>query len=326
MPITEIRMRRISVEREFSLWKDGRPACRRETDRFKELLDSRAGSYGISCVDKEVAHNSIEAKFSLIGREDLAEALRSLRAGVEETARPCGVVPCWTSQPAHMWEGHNEYFTTLAFPGVIRELVHANSLHIHFETDPEIAIHAYRQLNALAPAFMKISSMLGGGMSRLDITASLVREFGELMLPQVFRGMADFQGYLGRMSGAVGARMALEGTEGRGRSMFPRMYPDGGPLLLTPDKVFSPARIRPDLRLPNGNISVEFRAIDGISSLDEEIGVAALATGVYDRVAAGMKARDSIADARVFLLSLQASSCVPMHAEKLPHQLVPAEA
>ncbi|MEW6722419.1 MAG: hypothetical protein AB1324_04100 [Candidatus Micrarchaeota archaeon] len=319
-------MKRISIEREFSLWKGGRPAHRHETDRFKEMLDSRADRIGISCVDKEVAHNSVEAKFSLIGRENIAEALRALRAGVEGIARPRGLDVCWTNQPVHDSEGHNEYFTTMAFAGVRRELVHANSLHIHFETDPEIAVHAYRQLNALAPSFMKISSMLGGGMGRLDITGAMAREFGELMLPQDFRGIADFQAYLGRMSASVGARMAREGTEGGARAMFPRMYPDGGPLLLTPDKVFSPARIRPDLRLPNGNISVEFRAIDGIRSLDDELGVAALASGVYDRVAAGMKARDSIAEARTFLLSLQASSCVSMHVESLPHMLVPAPA
>ncbi|MEW6036036.1 MAG: hypothetical protein AB1529_05465 [Candidatus Micrarchaeota archaeon] len=325
-------MPRISMEREFSLWKEGRPLHRGEMDRFRSALESRAAAIGISCIDREVAHNSVEVKFSLIDKASFADKLSSLRAGVEDISGSLGVRPCWTNQPAHAYPGHNEYFTTLAFPGTVDALVHANSLHVHFETPTEVAVHAYRQMNALAPWFMTMSSMLGGGRGRLEMTGTLAREFGELILPQDFRSMADFSDFMERMSLMMRARMAREGTEAAAMAMFPRMFPDGGPLTLTPDKLFSPARIRPDLRLENGNISVEFRAIDAIASLEEETHMVGLAIAVYERVASGMSTQQGIAEARGFLLGLSGGIGInpPTQSysrkEGLEHELVPATA
>lgn len=273
--------RRISIEREFSLTRGGKPLGAKETAHFRGLIEGRMGRIGISAVDKEVALNSIEVKFSLIGRGEYRMRLAELRNGTEQLAVENGVSVCWTNQASHRPAGHNEYFTTIAFPHLVNTFVHANSTHIHFEVSPEEALRAYSGLNAVAPYFLLLSAKNGGGMSRLEMVDAFAAEFGPLFHCPSFGRFEDYERHLSDMSRYLHERMLREGTIRKAMEQFPRMFREGQ-LALTPDKIFSFARIRPDLRLPNGNISVEFRPIDGIASLYAEQDIVGKAIGAFD--------------------------------------------
>ncbi|MEW6721820.1 MAG: hypothetical protein AB1324_01005 [Candidatus Micrarchaeota archaeon] len=276
-------MGRISIEREIALWKGGRPLGHAGTDAFRKLIDRNAGNIeGLSCTDMEVAKNSIEMKFSLVEKSAAAGCISSARAEIARLAHAEGVDIFWTNQPGHAPEGHNEYFTTLAFPSLVSALVHANSMHIHFETGPDAALHAYRQMNALAPWFLLNSREAGAGTDRLAIMREFIREMGVLLLPQDFSSRSDYFAYMGECSRDVHRRLQDNGNLLRAKAGFWRLFDAGGMVQLTPDKVFHPARYRPDLMLENGNVSVELRAIDGIGGMGKELDVLSAATLVFD--------------------------------------------
>jgi hypothetical protein len=201
---------------------------------------------------------------------------------VERLARAEGLEIFWTNQPRHVPAGHNEYFTTLAFPSLVGSLVHANSMHIHFESGPGEALHAYRQMNALAPWFLLNSRERGAGTDRLAIVREFVREMGELLLPQAIASPADYFAYMGEASAEVHRRLHGNGNLTRAKAGFWNLFDADGRVQLTPDKVFHPARYRPDLLLENGNVSVELRALDGIGSPGRELDMLGTAIAVFD--------------------------------------------
>ena len=295
------RRKRISIEREIALWRGGRPLPRQETDRFKSLIEKHKESIGVSAVEREVATNSLEVTFSLIRRSSFRERLYALRSEVGELARSEGVEICWTNQPRHTPEGHNEFFTTMVFPSLVNTFTHANSLHIHFETEPSEAVTVYRNMNALAPSFMVRSSAQGGGVCRLGMAAEFTRVFGELALPQHITSVQEYAEYMVRMSREMEMMMATEGTLAKAALVFPKMFDSEGRLSLTPDKIFHPARIRPDMELSNGNISLEFRAIDAIADVAVEADMVDRAIDAYDSPPV---VQSGIGEARKFLRDL----------------------
>jgi len=315
------RRARISIEREVALWKGGRPLSAQATARFKDMLDSRKDELGASCIDREVAQNSIEAKFSLISKESAASTLRRFRQGLERIAGAHGIEVCWTNQPNHAPSGHNEYFTTLAFPSLVDTFVHANSVHIHFEVSPEDAMNAYRQMNAIAPWFIVNSSHFGGGRGRLEMLGEFVRRFGDLAIPQDFRSIGEFASYMADMSSGLERMMGFGGALDEAMERFPHMFDQDGRLALTPDKIFHPARIRPDLRLPNGNISLEFRALDAMADIESEISMVLLATRTFDTIIRGANVMATLQSSRDFLLSCARGRDINPDAVLLPESL-----
>lgn len=265
-------VKRISLERELALWKDGRPLGRDETESFRALIEkNKAGIEGLACTDREVAFNSIEIKFSLISRDAFRVGLGMARREIEDLSSGCGYSVYWTNQPLHRPLGHNGYFTTMAFPEVTDFLVHANSLHIHFETGKDEAFRAYRQMNCLAPWFLMNSRQKGQIMDRLDLVRAFRKEMGELFLPQFFFDDEGYSDYMRRSSAAAQKRLEGNGNHLSARAAYGHLFSEEGVLALSPDKVFHPARYRPDLLLPNGNISVEFRAMDGVLLKEKEL-------------------------------------------------------
>ena len=258
--------RRISIERELALWRRGpqRPLSREGTQRFMQLLRRAKNSIpGLSEVDGEVAHNAAELKFSLISREGAAELLSSARSAVQQLGEREDLTLIWSNQPEHIYEGHNEFFTTLAFPEVIGNYVVTNSTHIHFEIEPELAFHAYRQLNSIAPWFVVDACDIEEAARMVRITRERSAAFRGIFLPQDLRSMEDYKEMVLRESAIVQERLAQAGRLEAAMERFPAMFSEGR-ALLSDDKILSQARVRPSLELPNGNISVEFRAINGI--------------------------------------------------------------
>src|SRR4030095_2670614 len=160
----------------------------------------------------------------------------------------------------------------------------------------------YRQMNALSPLFLSSSSKHGGGVDRLSATGNLAREFRELLMPQNISSMIEYSEFVARMSERLEERMRREGTLAPAMERFPKMFVEGR-LSLTPDKMFSPARLRPHLRLPRGNISLEFRAIDAIGDAYHEADILGLAIKAFDS-AISEPARQTINDTREFLAGL----------------------
>ena len=276
-------VKRISLERELALWKGGKPLGPDETETFRALIERHKGAVeGLSCTDREVAYNSVEIKFSLIGKDSFRASLIQARCEIERLASERGYSVIWTNQPLHKVQGHNEYFTTMAFPELVAFLVHGNSLHIHFETGPEDAFRAYRQMNALAPWFILNSRHRNSVIDRVDLVRAFRGCMGELFLPQLFTSDAEYSEYMARSSETVQKRLMESGNYDKARAMFGRMFPADGHISLTPDKVFHPARYRPDLLLPNGNLSVEFRGLDGIPEQQRELSMVETAVAVYD--------------------------------------------
>jgi hypothetical protein len=276
--------KRISIEREFALWRRGpqRPLSREGTQRFMQLLRRAKNRIpGLSEVDGEVAHNAAELKFSLINTEGAAELLSSARSAVQELGEREGLTPIWSNQPEHTYEGHNEFFTTLAFPELIRTFVNTNSTHIHFEIEPEMAFHAYRQLNALAPWFMVDACDIEETVRMMEITQERTAVFGELFLPQELHTMEDYEQFILQESATVHRRLGRIGRLETAREQFPAMFREGR-VRLSDDKVFSQARVRPALELPNGNISVEFRPMNGIKNADYEAFILNVAIWVFE--------------------------------------------
>lgn len=316
--------RRVSLEREFSLWRQGRPLSRAEAGRFKDRVEARKDDMGISCLDSEVAVNSLEAKFSLIEKKSCALHLRRLRRGVEQLAGEEGVKICWTNQPPHSAVVYNEYFTTIVFPRTVNSMIHTNSLHMHLEVEPENAVHAYKEMNLLAPSIIRESTARGGGYERNSMIADLVMELGEMFLPQDIMSMDDYSRYMERMSVETERRMQREGTLVKAIVQYPHMFPDGR-LRLTPDKIFHPARLRPDLELPNGNISLEFRAIDGVGNVADEIRIAERVINAFDQIVEGKGSDTSIETARTYLANSNVhafSVGVPLQEEGLKNAAI----
>lgn len=275
-------VKRISLEREIAVWKGRKPLDGQETADFKDRIDQAKNLVeGLTCTDREVAANSIEMKFSLIQKESAGASLTSARREIGRLASEAGYTAFWTNQPRHTPSGHNEYFTTLAFPSLVELFIHGNSIHVHNEVEAARAIHAYRQMNALAPWFI-MSSRQPTEIDRLHMVAEFRDSMRELMLPQDLHSMDDYNEYMRMASGTILRILADNGNLAKAMGLFPGMFPDGRDIALTPDKVFHPARFRPDLMLPNGNISVEFRALDGIGTLAREIELVETAVLAFD--------------------------------------------
>lgn len=287
----------ISIEREFSVRKNGKSATNSET---KKLLEKLKPQYEMmllqdlglavmprnrndlkidfrnemirnqSIVDFEVAENGGEIKGPFLEPALIEAYFRASHELVERIAKELNLEIRWTSQPQFelaSFEKNNKFFTTLTFPELVPYYVLANSLHIHLESTEENAIHLYKTMNAIAPWFVLNSRKKSDidSLDRLSFVKRSIEVMGELYLPQDLNSLTDFEAYVKSVSQTVEERMKRLGRYEEIKDKYPKFF-SSGRLILSPDKIFNPARLRPDLRLPNGNLSIEFRAIDGMQS------------------------------------------------------------
>ena len=263
------KVKRVSIEKEFALLdKDRKPISRLATDSFIRKLEAMKDRIeNLSEIDTETAVNAVEMKFSLIAPQKVRPTMLSARKAVSELAEKEGLVPRWANQDPCFTEEYNGCFITYTFPELINGFIFTNSTHLHFEIEPSDVIHAYNQMNCLVPWFMA-NSREGIGYDLFEATRKRVDFMEELYLPQRFGSDEDYQAFILKGSKFIEKRLRrMGGWENiSDMSSF-----DKKTLCLLPKGVYHQARIRKDLVLPNGNVSLELRAIAGIEDPMKEI-------------------------------------------------------
>ncbi len=256
-------MQRLSIERELSIYRNGKPANEQEVirvmQRLKDSLENLGG------IDREVSANTIEMKFPFIKIGEAHKVVENYREQVERITREENLRPEWGNQN---YNGETvEFFTTAVFRESIEFFKDMNALHIHFEVSEEEAIKLYRGLNVLGIYYLANSSA-----ERIRKTSLIIDSLRELIIPKDIRSMDDFREHLKEVSRFFQKRfekLSKEEQE-RIRNRYKENFVDGN-LFVGCDKVFNIARIRSKLRLPNGNISLEFRGIDGQREKEKEL-------------------------------------------------------
>jgi AcrR family transcriptional regulator len=156
------------------------------------------------------------------------------------------------------------FFSTLAFPS-LAALSQTVSIHVHVAvSDVDDMLTLYRNLCHVATEALQRSSVLvDGAPVRRELLEHAFSPLQPLIRdPLTIGSLADFERMMVLAAQQVDASL---GPELRAQLIerFPHMFDRGHIRIITPDKVFSLARIRPDLR-NNGFVgSVEFRAYDG---------------------------------------------------------------
>jgi hypothetical protein len=255
---------RITLEREFALVrKTGGVASFKETRAFAALLGKMKGKIEkLGEIDEECAANSVEIKFPLIRKQDIAPVIRSFRSAVNELAETMAFSVIWTDQrPSDRVEMHPDpAHWPVFFPGLEDTWIYTNAIHIHFEIPKKVSPHMYNQMNAVAPWF--VMNTADGEYDRLDAVSRMAKKAGGLYLPQDLRTEAEYYAFCASVWENF-------------RKGIPAM--DNSDVVLSEfnawnkQKIFHPARIRPDFELPNGNISLEFRPMAGVADTEKEI-------------------------------------------------------
>jgi len=255
---------RITLEREFSLVrKTGGVASFKETRAFAALLGKMKDKIEkLNGIDEECGANSIEIKFPLIRRQDIAPVVQSFKSAVNELAETMAFSVIWTNQrPSDMVEMHPDpAHQPVFFPGLEDTWLYTNAMHIHFEIPRNVSPYMYNQMNAVAPWF--VMNTAEGEYDRLNAISRMANQAGDLYLPQDIHTEADYY------------ELCASAWE-KFRKGIPAMK--NADLVLSEfnawnkQKIFHQARIRPDFELPNGNISLEFRPISGVADTEKEI-------------------------------------------------------
>lgn len=286
----------ISVEREFALFhrSDCTPLFRKETDALIQNLTFALSRSKIRTeVVGEVAANSIEVKICFSNIARIISDLEEVYHIVAETLRASGVYIIGTSQPdSHAAaEGELTRFMTIdVFQAETRMFAPTNSIHMHFGVrDEEIGIALYNAGNRIAPlslAFSQCSVIDGKPRGRAAFMYDLLSGFPpELAVPWVLQSFADFTNGLERARAAV--EQVVRDMHRDYISILAERYPaficpDGKVKTLSPDKIFHPARLRPDKSVPEMGLfgSVEFRTIDGQPTMGLDISQICMAIGL----------------------------------------------
>jgi len=283
----------VSVEREFSLFhSDARPASRTTTNGFMAALSSRLETSSRRYdVVEEVAGNSFEVKVCFSNAREISTDLRRAYEEIRALVMERGLLVSGISSPVHAGE-FNDFFTTMAFPLTKNFLGRTNSTHLHIggETEAEL-VSRYNAASLLAPTLLDISqSSIMDGNERgraVQIARFLDAIPSEMALPLMIRDFDSFESGLemARQAAERTIRSTINGNAGYLCSRFPgltRMNGNGFELLrLTPDKLFSLARLRPDKKSSEYGLagSVEIRSIDGQATLERDIAMIHLALG-----------------------------------------------
>ncbi|GEM_PF-5277781 len=282
----------ISIEREFAVFhrkehgNAGRPLGREET---RQVISTLAEELGCRVrrrteVVEEVAPNSIEVKICLSTVAEIREDIERVYRVVGETIAKLGIIIIGISQPSttDATTGELAQFMTMdIFKESARQLAATNSLQMHIGVETERdGIELYNIGNRIAPLLLALSQC-----AVIDShdrgRARLVRGFFE-NLPPAFANpwtltcMADFERMLEVARGQVGEVVNTMSLEYR--TLLAQRYPafispDGHVLMVSPDKIFHLARLRPDKALPELGLwgSVEFRPIDGQATMQGDI-------------------------------------------------------
>lgn len=255
---------RITLEREFALVHEkGGVASFKETRAFADSLGKiKDRIEKLGGIDEECGANSIEMKFPLIRRQDIASVVRSFRSAVNELAETTALFVIWTDQrlldivEMHPDPAHQPVF----FPGLEDTWLYTNAMHIHFEIPKGVSAHMYSQMNAVAPWF--VMNTADGEYDRLDAVSRMAKRAGDLYLPQDLGTEAEYYEFCA--SAWENFRKGIPGMKNAGLVLdeFNKW---------NKQKIFHQARIRPDFELPNGNISLEFRPMAGVSDTEKEI-------------------------------------------------------
>ncbi len=257
---------RITLEREFSLvHKTGGVASFNETRAFADLLNKMKDRIEkLDGIDEECGANSVEIKFPLVRRQDIAPVVRSFRSAVNGLAEAMALSIIWTDQrSSNMVEMHPDpAHQPVFFPGLEDTWLYTNAMHIHFEIPRKVSPHMYTQMNVIAPWF--VMNTADGQYDRLNAISRMANKAGDLYLPHDLRTEAEYYEFC-----ALAWENFRKGIPAMGNS----------DLVLSEfnawnkQKIFHQARIRPDFELPNGNISLEFRPMAGVADTEKEIKV-----------------------------------------------------
>jgi hypothetical protein len=265
------KVKRVSIEREVALLnRNKKPISRTDTAAFVRKLESMKDSIeNLSELDMEVAINAFEMKFSLISPQKAGPTLLLARKAVDELAETEGLIARWTNQDQpYPKEYYNGCFLTYAFPELINGFILTNSTHLHFEIGKSDVFHAYNQMNCLVPWFM-VHSREDAGYDMFEAARKRISFMKELYLPQRFDSDDDYQRFI--LSGSKFIEDKLRGMGSWDSNISDSELFDRSTLCLRPKGIFHQARVRKDLELPNGNISLEFRAISGVEDPAKEI-------------------------------------------------------
>ncbi|MCX6774285.1 MAG: hypothetical protein NTY68_04815 [Candidatus Micrarchaeota archaeon] len=255
------KVKRVSIEKEFALLdKNKMPISRLATNNFMRKLEAMKDKVeNLSELDTETAVNAVEMKFSLLQPKMVSSTLLSARKAVNELAEAEGLMVRWANQDQYFTDEYNGCFITYTFPELINGFIFTNSTHLHFEIAKEDVIHAYNQMNCLVPWFM-VHSRENIGYDLYEATRKRVAFMEELYLPQRFGSDEDYQRFV--FNGSRFIENRLKKTGGWQNISNCESF-DKSKLCLLPKGIYHQARIRKDLELPNGNISLELRAIAG---------------------------------------------------------------
>lgn len=264
------KVKRVSIEREFALTdKNKKPLSRVDTAAFVKKLELEKDRIEhISEFDMEISINGVEMKFALISPQDVRSVVLSARNVVNEVTEKEGLIPNWRNQDLpYPKEYYNGCFLTYAFPELINAFILTNSTHLHFEISKSDVFHAYRQMNCLVPWFM-VHSKETKGYDLFDAARKRTKFMKELYLPQRFDSDEDYQRFVLSSSKFIEDKLKNMGSW---EIISDSELFDRNSLCLRPKGIFHQARIRKDLELPNGNISLEFRPISGVEDPLKEI-------------------------------------------------------
>ena len=316
----------VSVEREFSLFhSDARPASRTTTNSFMAALSTRLETANRRYeVVEEVAGNSFEVKVCFSNARKISTDLRRAYEEIKTLVMERGLLLSGISSPVHAGE-FNDFFTTMAFPLTKNFLGRTNSTHLHIggETEEEL-VSRYNAASLLAPTLLDISqSSIMDGNERgraVQIARFLDVIPREMALPLIIRDFGSFESGLesARRAAEQMIRSTINGNAEYLCSRFPgltRMNGNGFELLrLTPDKLFSLARLRPDKKSSEYGLagSVEIRSIDGQATLERDIAMIHLTLGALayaeSNLANGALTGEAIGDISSYIRSIARSS------------------
>jgi len=265
-------MRTISIEREFLLYDRNtrRPANEMQRMNLQTELNVR----GIEAV-REVADNVLELKISFIRNGDCTGRMFNAFNTLYTLAEEQSLLVSPISSPHFIPIRSDAFFTTSVFPS-LSNFSQTTSMHVHIGVNNEDDMFSlYRRLFSISETALDRTGVLIDGVHvRRNMLERASSEIPSLLATQLnINSVNEYEDLMRIAAGEVDVTIPPELRE-QLIQRHPNMFSNGIINIMTPDKVFTYVRVRPDLNNDEFFGSVEFRALDGQPTFQRDLQLA----------------------------------------------------
>ncbi len=265
-------MRTISIEREFLLYDRNTRRPANELQRMN--LQTELNVRGIEAV-REVADNVLELKISFIRNGDCTKRMFNAFNTLYTLAEEQSLLVSPISSPHFIPIRSDAFFTTSVFPS-LSNFSQTTSMHVHIGVNNEEDMFSlYRRLFSISESALDRTGVLIDGVHvRRNMLERASSEIPSLLATQLnINSVIEYESLMRIAAGEVDVTIPAE-LRRQLIQRHPDMFVNGVVDMMTPDKVFTYVRVRPDLSNDEFFGSVEFRALDGQPTFQRDLQLA----------------------------------------------------